>query len=171
MIRKAERRDIPSVAALYDAVLDAETAAGRSFSNWKKGEYPTESTASVAVEAGTLYVGEENGKLWGAVILNDCQLPEYDRVSWTIPAARVGVIHTLCIDPEETGKGYARALVAFCEERCRQAGLSVMRLDTWEGNLPAHRLYEGMGYRVCGAVETFFQGVIPETLHCLEKRL
>ena len=84
-------------------------------------------------------MGEENGVLWGVVNLNSVQLPEYGAIPWTIPAAaeEVGVIHTLCIRPSCSGRGYARQMVAFCEAEARRQGRTVIRLDTWEGNLPA----------------------------------
>ena len=89
------------------------------------------------------------------------------------PAEReqVGVIHTLCIHPARSGKGLARQMVAFCEAESRRLGKTVIRLDTWEGNLPANRLYPTLGYRYAGAAEFFFMGFIHETLNCYEKGL
>ena len=62
-------------------------------------------------------------------------------------------------------------MVAFCEEESRRQGKTVMRLDTWEGNLPANRMYPTLGYRYAGAAEFFFQGFIREILNCYEKAL
>ena len=52
------------------------------------------------------------------------QLPEYDSIPWTIPAApvEVSVIHTLCVSPRWAGQGKARELVKFCEEDGRRIG-------------------------------------------------
>ena len=87
--------------------MDQEDARPVSYTNWQRGKYPTIDTARQAQEAGTLYVGEEDGVLWGVVNLNGLQLPEYDAIPWSIPAARdeVGVIHTLCIRPSCHGRG------------------------------------------------------------------
>ena len=97
----------------------------------------------------------------------------YDAIPWTIPAERdrVAVIHTLCIHPAASGQGRARQMVAFCEEEARRQGNTVMRLDTWEGNLPANRMYPALGYRYAGAAEFFFQGFVREILNCYEKAL
>ena len=118
-------------------------------------------------------MGEDVGSLWGVVNLNAVQLPEYDDIPWTIPAERerVGVIHTLCIHPAQAGRGLARQMVAFCEEEARRQGRTDMRLDTWEHNLPAIRMYPSLGYRFAGATEFFFQGFIHEILNCYEKSL
>ena len=171
-IRPATAADLHGITAIYDAILDREEA-GPVYTNWQRGKYPTADTARQALEAGTLYVGEDNGFLWGVVNLNGIQLPEYDAIPWSIPADReqVGVIHTLCIQPAFGGRGLARRMVAFCEAEARRQGKTVMRLDTWEGNLPANQMYPALGYRFAGAAEFFFQGFLRETLNCYEKAL
>ncbi len=172
MIRKAQETDLPAVAAIYETILDGEER-GPVYTNWQRGKYPTIDTARDALEAGTLYVGESDGRLWGVVNLNGEQLPEYDEIPWSIPAERnqVGVIHTLCIHPDCAGHGYARQMVDFCEAEARRLGKTVIRLDTWEGNRPANHLYPSHGYRFAGATEFFFMGFIHETLNCYEKLL
>ena len=171
-IRPATAADLHGITAIYDAILDREEA-GPVYTNWQRGKYPTTDTARKALEAGTLYVGEDSGSLWGVVNLNGIQLPEYDAIPWSVPADReqVGVIHTLCIQPAFGGRGLARRMVAFCEAEARRQGKTVMRLDTWEGNLPANRMYPALGYRFAGAAEFFFQGFLRETLNCYEKVL
>mgnify|MGYP000402850715 FL=1 len=79
------------------------------------------------------------------------------------------MIHTLCIRPSCSGRGYARQMVAFCEAEARRQGRTVIRLDTWEGNLPANRLYPSLGYRYAGTAEFFFMGFVRENLNCYEK--
>lgn len=171
-IRPATAADLAAITAIYDTILDREEA-GPGYTNWQRGKYPTADTARQALEDGTLYVGEGNGILWGTVNLNGIQPPEYAAIPWTIPAERdqVAVIHTLCIHPAWAGQGLARQMVSFCEEASRRRGKTVMRLDTWKGNLPANRMYPALGYRYAGATDFFFQGLIRETLNCYEKPL
>ena len=173
MIRLASATDLPAIAEIYDAILAREESGGPVYTNWQRGKYPTVDTARQALDDGTLYVGEDAGLLWGVVNLNDVQLPEYGDIPWTIPGERdqVGIIHTLCIHPAQAGRGLARRMVAFCEEEARRQGRTVMRLDTWEHNLPANRMYPSLGYRFAGATEFFFQGFIHEILNCYEKSL
>lgn len=172
MIRKAVPADIPQAAAIYEAIFDLEAETG-SRTNWLRGSYPTPETAQKALESGTFYVGEEDGVLWGSVILNSVQLPEYADIPWTLAAEpeEVAVIHTLCIHPAHGGRGHGREMVAFCEETARAQGKTVMRLDTWEGNLPANRLYPSLGYRFAGRALFFFQNFVQENLNCYEKAL
>ena len=81
------------------------------------------------------------------------------------------VIHTLCVSPAASGKGYAQQLVAFAEQLGREQGCTVIRLDTYEGNRPATALYTKLGYRVVGVAPFYFQNVIQENLRCFEKAL
>ena len=81
------------------------------------------------------------------------------------------MIHTLVIRPSWSGRGKAREFVAFCEEELRRQGKKTVRLDTYEGNLPANTMYPRLGYRLAGATEFFFQGCIHEILNCYEKAL
>ena len=47
-----------------------------------------------------------------------------------------------------------------------------MRLDTYEGNLPANTMYPKLGYTFVGeGPEFFFQGFIREILNCYDKKL
>lgn len=84
MIRLATPADLSQAADIYEEILDRE-AQGPVYTNWQRGKYPTIDTARQALEAGTFYVGEENGVLWGVVNLNSVQLPEYGAIPWTIP--------------------------------------------------------------------------------------
>ena len=85
MIRKAIPTDIPQAAAIYEAIFDREEETV-SYTNWQRGAYPTEETARKALEAGTFYIGEDGGSIWGTTILNGVQLPEYADIPWSLEA-------------------------------------------------------------------------------------
>ncbi len=171
-IRKGTAADLDAAEGIYHAILDHQ-AATVNYTNWIKGKYPTRRDAEDAVKAGTFYVMEEDGRVVGCVNLNQIQPPEYDKIHWSIPAApeEVLVIHTLCIPPEESGRGYARAFVAFSEELARSMGCKVIRLDTYEGNKPALAMYPKLGYTPVGKTRFHFQNVIWEYLECFDKAL
>ena len=173
MFRLATRADLPQIEKIYDEILAQDEGRPASYTNWQRGKYPTVAHARAALEAGTLYVAEEDGDVYGCVNLNGEQLPEYSRLAWSVPAEpeEVMVIHTLCISPRWAGRGKARAFVAFCEEEARRKGKKAMRLDTYEGNQPANTMYPRLGYTFVGGTEFFFQGFIRETLNCYDKRL
>ena len=172
MIRLATPADLSQAADIYEEILDRE-AQGPVYTNWQRGRYPTRDTARQALEEGTLWVLEEEGAVCGCVNLNGVQLPEYSQIPWSIPAApeEVGVIHTLVIRPSLSGRGLARRLVNFCEEELRRQGKRTVRLDTYEGNLPANTMYPKLGYTFVDGTEFFFQGFIREILNCYDKKL
>ena len=173
MIRLACSADLPAIAAIYDEILDHE-AATISYTNWKRGCYPTPDTAQQALDAGTLYVGtNRDGGLFGCMILNHIQPAEYAQVHWSIPGAgeEILVIHTLCVPPSQSGHGHGRELIAFGEEYARAKGCKAIRFDTYEGNLPALTLYPRLGYSRVGETDFFFEGFIKEVLVCFEKAM
>lgn len=171
-IRKAETTDLDGVVRVYDAVHDDQEVHGNC-TNWQRGVYPTRSTAEKSLAEGTLYVLLTDGILTGTAIFNHEQLPEYRQVQWQYPGQgdQIMVIHTLCIDPGASGRGYAATMVSYAEELARRQGCTAMRLDTYEGNFPARALYTKLGYRLAGAAEFFFQGFIHEVLVLFEKAL
>ncbi|MDO4339057.1 MAG: GNAT family N-acetyltransferase [Eubacteriales bacterium] len=172
MIRKATIEDIPAVAQSYQELFRHEAVHG-STTNWAEGLYPTKDTAAQAFDANTLYVLEETGAVYGSVILDQTQPPEYGEIDWAYPAepAKVVVIHTLCICPSQAGKGYGRQMVSFALEKALQLGCKAVRLDTWEGNHPAASLYESMGFRLAGSAPMCLHGVIQEQQIFLEREV
>lgn len=173
MIRLAEEKDLNEVECIFHEILDKE-AATVSYSNWIKGKYPTRAHAELALQQGTLYVGEdETGRLYGCANLNHLQLEEYAKIPWQYEAEgdEVFVIHMLCIRPDQAGKGRGKGFVTFAEELARSRGCKAVRIDTYEGNTPAATLYQSLGYRLAGKTLFHFMNVIWENLICLEKKL
>jgi len=61
-----------------------------------------------------------------------------------------GTIWQVATHPELEGLGLATRLVRACEERIAGRGLSPVRLSVELDNTRARRLYEYLGYQVCG---------------------
>jgi len=53
----------------------------------------------------------------------------------------------LAVDPAVRRQGVAGALVGACIERAREVGASALVLGSLPAQQPAHRLYEGLGFR------------------------
>lgn len=173
MIRKAVPSDLTGIEDIYDAIFRQEERTGKRYTNWQRDLYPTRETARKAGKAGTLYVDIQGGEVAAAVNLNQIQPAEYGQIPWTISArpGEVLVIHTLVVHPVIAGKGLGRKMVAFAEGLAAGMGCKAIRLDTYEGNAPARRLYEKLGYRLAGSAQFHFEDVIDETLVCFEKEL
>lgn len=173
IIRKAKAEDIDTIEKIYEAILDREESTGVIYTNWHKGLYPTRADAEGALKAGTLYAGEIDGRVVACVNLNSIQPEEYAKISWSVEAEgrEVLVIHTLCIDPEYAGNKIGDKFVDFAEETALKLGCKTIRIDTYEGNIPASSLYRKKGYTYTGSEHFLFQGVIPESLICFDKVL
>lgn len=172
MIRVATEDDILEIENIYNEILDYEEQTV-SYTNWKKGLYPTVDYAKRAIDDSTIFVGEDEKGIYGCVVLNSIQPKEYDNISWVTKAEanEIMVIHTLCIRPSESGKGKARIMMEFIEKYAKEGGYKVIRLDTYEGNIPAGSLYPKLGYLYVGTTKFHFQNVIWENLKCFEKSL
>ena len=172
MIRLANPQDIDAVEESYLRLLEHE-AATHSYTNWKPGIYPTRQDAVGAVVAGTLYVLEEEGQVCASMILNQHQAEAYAEMPWRYPAdpSQVLVIHTLTMAPEMSGKGYGTQMVRFAMEEARRRGCTVIRLDTYVGNLPAQKLYAKLGIRISGRKLVSHHGLFDSELFYLERDL
>ncbi|MEG0292323.1 MAG: GNAT family N-acetyltransferase [Anaerovoracaceae bacterium] len=172
MIREALVEDLVEIERIYNRLFDYEEENG-SKTNWVRGKYPTIENAKEKLAKGELFVGVDNGNIYGSMVLNQDQLAEYKKIKWSFvyDDDKVGVIHTLCIDPEYFGRGKGKELIFFAEEHFRNLGCLTMRFDTYEENLPATELYVRNGYRIAGVEEFFFQGFVVENLRCFEKEL
>lgn len=168
-IRKGVEKDISKIVKIYEDFLDYEAIHGTK-TNWIKGKYPTEKNPRKALEEGTLFVGELDGEVVGSYVLNKVQPEEYKKINWNFEAKdeEVIVIHTLCIDINKQGKNLGRQFVEFALDYGRSIGCKVMRIDTYEFNEPAAKLYKKLGFRFAGITEFFFEKVIWENLQCFE---
>ena len=173
LIRRAVPADIPQVAGIYDRI-HTEEESGRAVIGWVRGVYPTEQTARDALEAGELFILEEDGKVAAAAKINQEQVPEYAGAQWACPDApeeQIMVLHTLVVDPLCGGKGCGTRFVKFYEDYALERGCPYLRMDTNERNAAARRLYAGLGYREAGIVPCTFNGIGGVQLVCLEKTL
>ena len=91
--------------------------------------------------SGTL----KNGKPWDNYTLF-CLKEE----NGVIP---VIVIHILAVHPDYLGCGVGKAVLEYAENFGRRQGARTIRLDTYEKNTPAVRLYEKCNFQECGRVD------------------
>ena len=171
VIRKAQEKDIPEVARIYDEIHEAE-AAGETVTGWIRGVYPVERTARAALERGDLFVLEAEG-IVGAAVINQLQVDVYEGAAWQHPAPedRVMVLHTLVIAPKKKGRGYGRAFVSFYEDYALSRGCPYLRMDTNARNLNARAVYRKLGYREVDVVPCVFNGIEGVELVLLEKKM
>lgn len=82
------------------------------------------------------------------------QKDAYQTVKWQIPMeAPVLVIHILAVHPDYFGYGVGAALLQYAEDLASRQNRRAVRLDTYQDNLPAARLFEKCGFHFCGMVD------------------
>ena len=172
MFRQATLSDLEQIAAIYDHI-HTEEEAGRATVGWVRGVYPTRQTALDAIQAGDMFVAEENGRLVATAKINQEQVPEYAEAAWTqdAPPEQVMVLHTLVVDPAAQAGGLGTELVAFYEQYARAQGCPYLRMDTQAKNTLARSFYRKLGFWEAGMVSCTFNNIPGVKLVCLEKKL
>lgn len=152
-IRAARPDEFQAVRAFYHHLIelmrDAEYRPG-----WEKDVYPDQEQLRQAIDKQQLYVGELEGETACAMIVNRECNEGYRGAPWRVEVGpeQVAVIHALGVLPTQQGRGLAREMVRFAMDKARAEGSLAIRLDVLSGNLPAEKLYLGMGfYRVSSA--------------------
>lgn len=172
MFRKAKWSDLDIITAIYNAIHDREEV-GLSTVGWVRNIYPTQATAEQAIRDGDMFVLEHNGTVVAAARINQIQVEEYKKASWSFDAEdnKVMVLHTLAVHPKAARCGLGARFVAFYEEYAAQMGCPCLRMDTNVRNTAARALYKKMGYTEASVIPCTFNGIEGVDLVCLEKRL
>lgn len=154
VIEPGKTEDIDELERLYNELNDA-LAAGINYPGWRKGAYPVRENANEGIRTGCLYVARCEGRIAGTVILSHEPEEGYHTAAWKTDAGydKIIVIHTLAVHPAFTGRGIGKALMEFSVSYSRQIGMAAVRLDVYENNTPAIRLYESCGFEYTGTVD------------------
>lgn len=95
-------------------------------------------------------------------------------MAWRFPAPddKVGVLHTLVVDPDFGKRGLGKAFVSFFENYCKEQGYAVVRLDTQVKNIRPFNMYLNLEYKLAGICDTPFQNLPYDVeLAMFEKKL
>ncbi len=157
-IRTACTKEFARVQNFYYELIDAMQEAPYS-PGWKKDIYPTREYLADAIALDTLYIGEEEEKIAACMIVNHAYNPKYNDVSWQVDAAdtELLIIHTLGVLPAFSGRGIAKKMVEKALDIARAQGKRAVRLDVLKGNLPAERLYTGMGFTYLETLQMYYE--------------
>ena len=101
--------------------------------------------------AGELFVACTGDTLVACGVVNREFARGYENVPWPadVPWEAARCLHLFCVHPDHrggTGKAFLRGLM----ELCREEGVGVVRLDTFEHNGAARHLYEVCGFVYAG---------------------
>ena len=158
IIKKAVSDEYDSVRHFYHSLIDALEGT-RYHPKWQKDIYPSQADLESAIAAGELYIGRVENRIAAAMVLNQKCNPEYDDVRWLLELDRSEfmVIHMLGVHYDFAGRGLAKEMVRFAAATAKAAGMKAIRLDVLKGNVPAERLYPGMGFGYVDTIQLFYE--------------
>lgn len=157
-IRKAEENDFAAVRGFYHSMIDA-MARTPFHPKWQKDIYPSQADLKTAIDEQSMYIGVLGDKIASAMVFNHKCSEAYSEAAWPhiLTNEEFAVIHLLGVHSDYTGRGYARELVGYAIALAQAAGMKAIRLDVLEGNVPAERLYESMGFRYIDTIRLFYE--------------
>lgn len=166
MIQRAKILEIPEILILTKAC--AADLISQGIYQWSV-LYPSESEFREDIEKERLYVKTLRGKIIGVIALCSEMDPEYREVEWLTPSGNNLYVHRLAVHPAYQGKGHARKLMDFAEDKARTRGYVSIRLDTFSQNQRNQKFYELRGYKRLGDVYFPNQSDLP--FYCYELSL
>lgn len=155
------------IDVVWKTVVEAiERQRAQGIFQWSE-HYPKREMMEEDLARRHLFVARLGSKLAGFIVLDDEQGEEWKDIPWKT-TGKILVAHRLVVKPEFQGQGIAGALVDYAERLGRERGYDAMRLDAYQGNPAALRIYEGRGYEMAG---TFKFEHLLKGFNCYEKRL
>lgn len=154
LIEPAAHADLDAIEQLYNDATDA-LETGINYPGWKKGIYPIREDAAESINDNSLFVARNDKDIIGSIILNHHPEENYNSVKWQYDGdyRDVLVVHTLVIHPAFTKLGIGRQLMGFANSFGLQNGIKSIRLDVYENNAPAIKLYESCGYQYVAKID------------------
>lgn len=154
IISKGTPQDLDELEQLYDALHD-HLESHINYPGWVKGVYPTREDAASGIAGNTLFVLRLDGAIAGTVVLNHQPEEAYATVDWQVELDYndLLVIHTFATHPDYQNRGVGRQLLEFAVAHAAQQQMKAVRLDVYEKNFPAIRLYECCGFVHMGNVD------------------
>lgn len=119
--------------------------------NWTE-DYPNGEVFKEDIKNKELYLLINHNNLIGGVTLNKDQDKSYNSVKWEEQGDAL-LIHRLFISNEFKGRGYGKLLMDKCIEFAEENNFKSIRLDTFNENVMAQKLYTSKGFKYRGRVK------------------
>lgn len=150
-ITKTTKRDIDRVMVVLG---EARQSIGKlGIDQWQYG-YPTRDIIIDDVAKGFSYVVKEDDDICATFCLKEDEEPTYINIyegAWLNTGVSYA-LHRIAICNLKRGKGIAGKIIEFITQKCKDDGISSLKVDTHEGNLPMRRMLEKNGFVYCGII-------------------
>ena len=144
-IRQARIADLNTIESIYDNARCFMRQTG-NMHQWVNG-YPSRAIITADLDAGHLFVCEEDSTILGVFCFFIGCDPTYERIydgAW-LREGESGVIHRIAV--AEQGKGTIDVCINECFHRRPN-----LRIDTHRDNLPMQRMLARNGLTHCGEI-------------------
>lgn len=112
--------------------------------------YPVKADFQKDIEKNQLYVGLANDQIAVLYVLNQECDKEYESGDWKYKEEAFYIVHRLCVNPDFQNRGVARHTLLHIEKQLKSKRIYVIRLDVFQNNPYAIRLYDSLGYSKVG---------------------
>ncbi|MBF9015103.1 MULTISPECIES: GNAT family N-acetyltransferase [unclassified Oceanispirochaeta] len=149
MIRKALLNDMDSILSIVkDIVIDMKKNGN---DQWTEA-YPVFEDFYADISSEEFFVDQDDsGNIMSFVCLNTTEPPEYETV-FRQSDQKALVIHRLAVNPGFQGRGLAKKIIMFAEQRAKEMDLNFLRSDTCVQNPAMNSLFEKLQYRNVGKI-------------------
>lgn len=152
MIRQANLNDLESIWQLR--LETATLLKSRQIDQWQFDQ-PDKQTFINDINKGYFFLFEQDGKIVGMISIQEEPEVTYQTIydgQWQIDEPYF-TIHRLAISKPYLGKGIAKKLIHFAEEKATSKEVYYIRIDTHIDNENAKRLFESLGYQKRGYIK------------------
>lgn len=150
-IRKTTKKDIDRVMVILG---EARQSIGKlGIDQWQYG-YPTRDIIIDDVSKGFSYAVCENDEIYATFCLKEDEEPTYKNIyegSW-VSEGDSYALHRIAICNLKRGKGIADKIIEFIVDKCKNDGITSLKVDTHKGNLPMRKMLEKNGFVYCGII-------------------
>ena len=152
-VRKAEKRDVPSLLRLLKQVLELHAKLRPDIFIPGTTKYTREELEQILSNPETPVFVATNGNDEtdvndGEILGHAFCILRYPTSSPNVRDFKTLFIDDLCVDEASRGKRVGRALYDFALQYAKEIGCYNVTLNVWEGNDGARAFYEKMGMHV-----------------------
>lgn len=145
MIRKAEKRDIPTIIDLLYQVDAVHNAIRPDLFKGNTSKYNERELARMLDNVSRpIFVYDDGTRVLGHAF---CQITEVSD-HHLLQDAKTLYIDDICVDEKARGQHVGQSLYEHVRQYARSIGCHNITLNVWEGNEPAIRFYRSMGMKV-----------------------
>ena len=150
-LKKACSNDFDRITIFYKYVID-NTDTMAVYGRWIYGLHPTDEMIRSYIDSGTMYYVMNGENISACAALTFKQGDDYHPVEWSVNISddEVAVVHILCVDPKRQKQGLAKEFMRRLIDIAKDNNMKAVRLDALCSNIPAHRLYESLGFEKRG---------------------